>query len=122
MSTRNLKEINFFGKHEMGGAGGISTIALPESFPNLYAPDKLLQLFTDRFKEKYGVECVSALHHNKRKTNYHIHLIFSERELLPEPIEKLPHAICSMTKTGNMYAPRKRYLTKTGMYAKAVRL
>ena len=64
-------------------------IALPESFPDLYYPDKLLQLFTNRFKEKYGVECVSALHHNKRKTNYHIHLIFSERELLPEPIEKV---------------------------------
>ena len=64
-------------------------IALPESFPELYAPDRLLQLFTNRFKEKYGVECVSALHHNKRKTNYHIHLIFSERELLPEPIEKI---------------------------------
>ena len=70
-------------------------IALPESFPNLYEPDKLLQLFTDRFKEKYGVECVSALHHNKRKTNYHIHLIFSERERLPEPIEK--------TATRNMF-------------------
>ena len=56
-------------------------IALPESFPDLYDPDRLLQLFTNRFKEKYGVECVSALHHNKRKTNYHIHLIFSEREL-----------------------------------------
>lgn len=64
-------------------------IALPESFPNLYDPDRLLQMFTNRFKEKYGVECVSALHHNKRKTNYHIHLIFSERELLPEPIEKI---------------------------------
>ena len=49
-------------------------IALPESFPDLYDPDRLLQLFTNRFKEKYGVECVSALHHNKRKTNYHIHL------------------------------------------------
>ncbi len=36
-------------------------IALPESFPNLYEPDKLLQLFTDRFKEKYGVECVAEL-------------------------------------------------------------
>lgn len=35
------------------------------------------------------MECVSVLHHNKRKTNYHIHLIFSERELLPEPIEKI---------------------------------
>ena len=64
-------------------------IALPESFPDLYDPNRLLQLFTNRFKEKYGVECVSALHHNKRKTNYHIHLIFSERELLPEPIEKI---------------------------------
>lgn len=64
-------------------------IALPESFPILYNPDRLLQMFTNRFKEKYGVECVSALHHNKRKTNYHIHLIFSERELLPEPIEKI---------------------------------
>ena len=52
-------------------------IALPESFPDLYDPDRLLQMFTNRFKEKYGVECVSALHHNKRKTNYHIHLIFS---------------------------------------------
>ena len=64
-------------------------IALPESFPDLYDPDRLLQMFTNRFKEKYGVECVSALHHNKCKTNYHIHLIFSERELLPEPIEKI---------------------------------
>ena len=64
-------------------------IALPESFPDLYDPDRLLQMFTNRFKEKYGVECVSALHHNKRKTNYHIHLIFSERELLREPIEKI---------------------------------
>ena len=60
-----------------------------ESFPDLYDPDRLLQMFTNRFKEKYGVECASALHHNKRKTNYHIHLIFSERELLPEPIEKV---------------------------------
>lgn len=64
-------------------------IALPESFQDIYLPDKLLQLFTDRFQKKYDVECVSALHHNKRKTNYHVHLIFAERELLPEPIEKI---------------------------------
>lgn len=36
-----------------------------------------------------GVDCVSALHHNKRKTNYHIHLIFSERKLLEEPEVKV---------------------------------
>lgn len=54
-------------------------IALPESFPNLYEPDKLLQLFTDRFKEKYGVECVSALHHNKRKKQTTISTLFFQR-------------------------------------------
>ena len=97
-------------------------IALPKSFPNLYEPDKLLQLFTDRFKEKYGVECVSVLHHNKRKTNYHIHLIFSERERLPEPIEKTATRNMFYDERGNTSAPRKRYLTKTEMSAKAVRL
>ena len=55
-------------------------IALPENFIK-YQPQKLLKIFTEKFKQKYGVECVSALHHNKKKTNYHIHLIFSEREL-----------------------------------------
>ena len=49
---------------------------------------------------------VSALHHNKRKTNYHIYLIFSERELLPEPIEKIA--------TRNMFynEQKKHVLTK----------
>jgi hypothetical protein len=63
-------------------------IALPESFVE-YQPDMLLKVFTKHFKQKYGVECISALHHNKRKTNYHIHLLFSERRLLDEPIEKV---------------------------------
>ena len=62
-------------------------IALPESFTE-YQPDRLLQLFTNHFKQNYGTECIAALHHNKRKTNYHIHLIFAERKLLDEPIIK----------------------------------
>ncbi|MCI8628598.1 MAG: hypothetical protein HFE57_03650 [Firmicutes bacterium] len=40
-------------------------IALPESFIK-YQPEKLLKIFTEKFKQKYGVECVSALHHNKK--------------------------------------------------------
>lgn len=31
-------------------------IARPETFPNLYEPDRLLHMFTDCFKEKYDVE------------------------------------------------------------------
>lgn len=63
-------------------------IALPESLYEQGMPDILLKSFTNKFKEKYGVECVAALHYNKRMTNFHIHLIFSERQLLEEPIVK----------------------------------
>ena len=54
-----------------------------------YKENQLLKYFVDKFKDKYEVECVAALHHNKRKTNYHIHLIFSERRLLDEPTLKI---------------------------------
>lgn len=56
-------------------------IALPESFVD-YDPNLLLQLFTEKFRSTYDVQCSSALHHNKTKRNYHIHLIYSERKLL----------------------------------------
>ncbi len=89
-------------------------IALPESFPSLYEPDNLLRLFTDRFKEKYGVECVSALHHNKRKTNYHIHLIFSERKLLPEPMEKTATRNMFYDEHGKHVRTKKEILDENG--------
>ena len=63
-------------------------IVLPESFIS-YDHDYLLKKMVDEFKEKYGVECFAALHHNKRKTNLHIHMIFAERKRLEQPIEKI---------------------------------
>ena len=68
--------------------GGIVTIALPEEYTK-FDPNQVLREFTEQFKKRYDVECVSALHHNKTKKNYHIHLIFSERRLLPEPEVKI---------------------------------
>ena len=97
-------------------------IALLESFPNLYEPDKLLQLFTDHFKEKYGVECVSALHHNKRKTNYHIHLIFSERKLLPEPIEKTATRNMFYDENGKHVRTKKEILDENGNVRKGCKI
>ncbi len=69
-------------------------IALPESFIN-YGHDYLLKRMVGEFKKKYGVECFAALHHNKRKTNLHIHMIFAERKRLEQPTEK--------TATRNMF-------------------
>lgn len=88
-------------------------IALPESFVD-YEPDKLLKLFTEHFKQSYGVECISALHHNKRKTNYHIHLIFSERKLLNEPVEKIATRNMFYDENGKHVRTKKEILDEAG--------
>ncbi len=62
-------------------------IALPECLTTVDR-DMLLQLFVEKFRELYGVQCTAALHHNKTMTNYHIHLIYSERKLLPQKSKK----------------------------------
>jgi hypothetical protein len=63
-------------------------LALPEEFQR-FSPQELLGEMTEHFRAKYQTECVSALHHNEEKTNYHIHLIFAEREFLEMPEIKL---------------------------------
>lgn len=96
-------------------------IALPESFVE-YQPDILLKLFTEHFKQNYGMECIAALHHNKRKTNYHIHLIFSERKMLEQPIEKFAARNMFYNESGKHVRTKKRYWTKQDRFEKAVRL
>lgn len=88
-------------------------IALPESFVD-YHSNVLLEVFTNHFHRNYGVECISALHHNKRKTNYHIHLIFSERKLLNEPIEKVAARNMFYDETGRHVRTKKEILNGSG--------
>ena len=82
-------------------------IMLPPSLIQ-YDPDMLLKYFSAKFVEKYDVAVASALHHNKAKTNLHIHLIFSERQAFDVPERKIAARICSMMKTENTSGQRKR--------------
>ena len=84
-------------------------IALPEEFINIKL-DELLEFFVEKFREKYGVPCVAALHHNKRKTNLHIHLIFSERRLLDKPIVKTATRSMFYDETGKHVRTKKEIL------------
>ena len=88
-------------------------IALPESFI-YYEPEYLLRRFTDHFKQNYKVECISAFHHNKRKTNYHIHLIFAERQLLDKPIEKIATRNMFYDERGKHRRTKKEILDEAG--------
>ena len=97
-------------------------IALPESLYEQGMPDMLLKSFTDKFKEKYGVECVAALHHNKRMTNFHIHLIFSERQLLAEPVIKTATRNMFYDEHGNHVRTKKEILDEEGNIRKRCKI
>lgn len=92
-------------------------IALPEIYTQ-YEPQMVLEDFTDEFRRRYGVECVSALHHNKRKTNYHIHLIFSERKLLAEPEVKIASRSVFFDETGKRVRTKKEITGEDGQIHK----
>lgn len=50
--------------------------------PHEYAnrdPHELAKLVGDDWKKRFGTDCCLAIHWNQTKTNYHIHLIYSER-------------------------------------------
>ena len=88
-------------------------IALPESFVE-YKADDVVRLFTDSFHKRYGVECSAALHHNKRMTNYHIHLVFSERKILEHPEVKIAIRNMFYDEQGKHRRTKKEILDEQG--------
>ena len=96
-------------------------IALPESFIN-YDHDYLLKKMVDEFKKRYGVECFAALHHNKRKTNLHIHMIFAERKRLDQPEEKTATRNMFYDEQGRHVRTKKEVLDGNGNIRKGCKI
>ena len=88
-------------------------IALPEPFCNM-DKQKVLEDFTKLFRKTYGVNCIAAMHHNKTKTNLHIHLIFSEREELKNGIKKIATRNMFYDETGKHVRTKKEILDENG--------
>ena len=88
-------------------------IALPEQFCYMNK-QKVLEDFTKLFKDNYGVNCIAALHHNKTKTNLHIHLIFAEREELMDGVEKIATRNMFYDENGRHVRTKKEILDSDG--------
>lgn len=88
-------------------------IALPEGLYH-YEHDYLIKHFATDFKKKYGVDCYAALHHNKRKTNFHIHLIFAERTKLEKPVVKVASRNMFYDESGKHVRTKKEILDASG--------
>lgn len=88
-------------------------IALPEGLYH-YEHDYLIKHFATDFKKKYGVDCYAALHHNKRKTNFHIHLIFAERTKLEKPVVKIASRNMFYDESGKHVRTKRDILDASG--------
>lgn len=88
-------------------------IALPESFVE-YKADDVVRLFTESFHKRYGAECSAALHHNKKMTNYHIHLVFSERKMMEHPEVKIATRNMFYDEQGKHRRTKKEILDERG--------
>lgn len=123
------KELAIYNQHEFQKSGTEGKcieareliIALPEDLVQ-YEPEYVLEQFTKHFKYRYGVECISALHHNKSKTNYHIHLVFSERKLLDEPIIKTATRSMFYDESGKRVRTKREILDENGNIRKKCRV
>lgn len=96
-------------------------IALPESF-RFYDPEAIPDRFCRSFKRMYGVDCIAALHHNKRKTNLHLHLIFAERTKLKEPGEKIAARSMFYNEDGKHVRTKKEIVDADGNVRKGCKI
>lgn len=113
LKEENHKEYDRYGCSGMVVEGREWIIALEESLTK-EEPEIILKTFTNAFSEKYGVDCIAALHHNKSKSNYHIHLIYSERQRLAEPIEKIATRNMFFDEQGHRKRTKKEILNPDG--------
>lgn len=88
-------------------------IALPEDLCS-YDPNKVVELFARRFSTDFGVGCIVALHHNRAMTNYHIHLIFSERKPMEHTEVKKASRNMFYDEQGRHVRTRKEILDEDG--------
>lgn len=121
LAAENRAEFNRFGSSGKCIEARELIIALPPSMYE-YNHNELLRYLVDNFKEQYGAECIAALHHNKRKTNLHIHLIYSEREKLKEPIIKTATRNIFIDENGKRRRTKKEIVNDDGSLRQGCRI
>lgn len=121
LARENQKDFKASGTKGKCIEGRELIIALPENFVE-YPPETVVRLFGEHFHFRYGVECCVALHHNKTKTNYHIHLVFSEREMLKESQIKIATRNMFYNEKGKHVRTKKEILDAEGNIREGCRI
>lgn len=85
-------------KHTSADRKGVQgrelVIQLSNALLQRMTPEQITAELAASFEQQYHRPCMVALHMNKTETNLHAHLIYSERDLLKDPEEKVaPRAL-----------------------------
>lgn len=64
-------------------------VKLSNSLLDNLSPRQVCKVLAISFEQNYHRPAAVALHYNQSKSNLHAHLIYSERQLLPEPAVKV---------------------------------
>lgn len=73
------------------------------------------------FRDRTGADCVVAIHLNK-KNNLHYHLMFSERQRLPEPVIRVADRAAYLDETGLRRRTKKEILDAEGQLRPGCRI
>lgn len=89
-------------------------VQLPNSALERMQADRLARKIANDFRSQYGVDCLVAIHYNKKKNNLHCHIMFSERQQLPEPDIKIADRNVFLDATGTRKRTKKEILDADG--------
>lgn len=90
------------------------TIQLSNALPRRMSLEQIAEKLSRSFEEKYHRPCMVAIHFNKSMTNLHAHLIYSERDLLKEPEEKIATRALFFDEEGKRHYKKAEILDDAG--------
>ena len=95
---------------------------LPNSLLERLEPAEIAKILADDFQRQHGRPAAVAVHFNKTKTNLHFHLIYSERELLQEPVIKTAERNLFFDETGKRKYKKAEILDADGQLRAGCRI
>lgn len=89
-------------------------VKLPNSLLDTMESKQICQILATSFEHTYHRPAAVALHYNKTKSNLHAHLVYAERELLPEPTVKIAPRNLFFDEQGKRRYKRREILNEAG--------
>lgn len=112
------QECNAAQKHTSADRKGVQgrelTIQLSNALLQRMTPEQIAGKLAASFEQQHHRPCMVALHMNKAETNLHAHLIYSERDLLKEPEEKVASRALFFDETGKRCYKKAAVLDEAG--------